>query len=1506
MKKFLFVLISLAFVCQLQAQYTWETALPLTNGIWSANGSVESGVNNDIYYRFEIEGESYLDIEMDLLSMAGTGDYVDISFYRLKTDNTLESINASYGSSSTRIWGRDVDTDIKWRFLQRSDGTYFLRVTKAGTNAATFRVRYSWDGGMAYPNDPEPNNEYAKATEFHPGETVYGHVGFKNHDTGEQDYYDCYKFTVAKDCDARIQFNITPCPGSNGDNVRFDMDGWQIMNEDSTFRYTPIGGWRGDNDYGVFDTVKIMRYKGLSAGTYYFRIYPYVGYAYYNFKLDVDYYDVPNDTEPNDEYAKAVEFRPGETVYGHVGFYDQTQMKQDYYDCYKFTVERDCDAMFQINIQPKGEGDIRMDMDSWQIMDADSTFRYSPVGGWRGDNDYGVFDTIKRMRYKGLSAGTYYFRIYPYVGMGTYNFKLDVNYYDVPNDQEPNDDYMHAMQVTPDKLQYGHAGFYDQTQMKRDDYDCFKFTVDKDCDVLLDFHIQPKGEGDIRLDVDGLQYMKPDSSFAYYQSLWGEYGSVFDTIKHYYSRGVAPGTYYFRANPYVGLGTYNVVLHYEKPKYESDAEPNDTWANAIPLLEGDTAFGHIGYSGANDSIGYYTDTEDWYIVKLPTNGSFNVLSQCYPMDGHGNVLDGKLGLNFRLHLVEDGVLDDVGTLSGGSTWEVVDTMTYNWKTTLGAATYYLQVTRRGGFGQYKFVYETRPAPVADFDFVQHINNKGESEVCFINKTQGDVTKYYWKYDEKSWTYTYDANPTVVYSTPGVREVKLIAYGKEGNDTIVKLVEVTGLQRVENPKAGQGDVTLRFYAGGIQRGDAFILEKDSVEYEGIVLGELKKGCMEVRFHLKTAALGKYNAIIRHTNNSEMRLDNAFTLEPATEPEIYVDLLGLDRMLFNRWQNFTAVIGNKGNVDAYNQTLWLVTPDDENCHILLRNVSFIEPEGDTLAWVKDIPPYLIYDSLEAGGAPVRVYPLMFSVIPAGSEVTVYFRMASNKSEELRVFVTDPFDTESLLKDYDSYESCVRWAIAKYVAEKALGFVLDQIPGAGCAKDVIKNSYQSINSGMDGSLTAGSLAWSVATTAWSCAKDFVGPLKAYKMTCDIVDLIIDIADNYDADKACKKYKKKKTKTKKVRAVSSLDPNEISGPVGFGEDNFVRKQDFTYNIMFENKATATAPAQEVNVYDTLDKTKFDLTSIQFKSFSIGDVNYEVQQAGLAFVSELNWDTVLVRVSGQLDTATSVVSWNFITLDSKTRDLITDPDYGFLKPNKNAPEGEGSVTYTISLNSHVKDGDIITNQATIIFDANEPIKTNIYSNRIDENKPSSAITSIELEEGTENAYTLHFSSSDKGCGVYFYRLNVSTNGQDARLVSDYIVGDYYTMQMSGDTVYRFYLQAVDSLYNEETPKSTPDYVFSPTGIPSYDEDADHSLMLTLRPNPTQRVANIDYRNSQSGVVRIEIFNMMGVRVYAEELGFTDSGIHTHPVNVSSFSKGVYAVRLQCGNDVRQSKLVVQ
>lgn len=50
-------------------------------------------------------------------------------------------------------------------------------------------------------------------------------------------------------------------------------------------------------------------------------------------------------------------------------------------------------------------------------------------------------------------------------------------------------------------------------------------------------------------------------------------------------------------------------------------------------------------------------------------------------------------------------------------------------------------------------------------------------------------------------------------------------------------------------------------------------------------------------------------------------------------------------------------------------------------------------------------------------------------------------------------------------------------------------------------------------------------------------------------------------------------------------MDPNDKTGPLGITTDNFIDKEStLQYLIRFENISTATAPASEVRIIDTLD----------------------------------------------------------------------------------------------------------------------------------------------------------------------------------------------------------------------------------------------------------------------------------------------------------------------------------
>jgi hypothetical protein len=66
--------------------------------------------------------------------------------------------------------------------------------------------------------------------------------------------------------------------------------------------------------------------------------------------------------------------------------------------------------------------------------------------------------------------------------------------------------------------------------------------------------------------------------------------------------------------------------------------------------------------------------------------------------------------------------------------------------------------------------------------------------------------------------------------------------------------------------------------------------------------------------------------------------------------------------------------------------------------------------------------------------------------------------------------------------------------------------------------------------------------------------------------------------------------------------DPNFLSGPNGFGPQGFVPvNASLPYAVYFENKATASAPAQVVSVTQQLDPS-LDWSTFQLGDFSFGN----------------------------------------------------------------------------------------------------------------------------------------------------------------------------------------------------------------------------------------------------------------------------------------------------------------
>ncbi|MEW6267852.1 MAG: right-handed parallel beta-helix repeat-containing protein, partial [Thermodesulfobacteriota bacterium] len=233
-------------------------------------------------------------------------------------------------------------------------------------------------------------------------------------------------------------------------------------------------------------------------------------------------------------------------------------------------------------------------------------------------------------------------------------------------------------------------------------------------------------------------------------------------------------------------------------------------------------------------------------------------------------------------------------------------------------------------------------------------------------------------------------------------------------------------------------------------------------------------------------------------------------------------------------------------------------------------------------------------------------------------------------------------------------------------------------------------------------------------------------------------------------------------VTTVGSTDPNDKTGPGGPGAERFVTGTDpLRYLIQFENLATATANALEVVIDDPLDPTTMDLSTLSLGPIAFGDRTI-TPPAGLAsFATEVDLrpeKNLLVRIQAELDAATSVLTWRFTSIDPDTGELPTTPDGGFLPPNVDPPEGQGSVAFTVDPLPGLPTGTEIRNRASIVFDLNEAIETGEWLNTIDLDDPTSEVTAAVAAPCSQEI-EVTWSGSDAGSGIAGYDVFVATDG---------------------------------------------------------------------------------------------------------------------------------------------------
>lgn len=230
-----------------------------------------------------------------------------------------------------------------------------------------------------------------------------------------------------------------------------------------------------------------------------------------------------------------------------------------------------------------------------------------------------------------------------------------------------------------------------------------------------------------------------------------------------------------------------------------------------------------------------------------------------------------------------------------------------------------------------------------------------------------------------------------------------------------------------------------------------------------------------------------------------------------------------------------------------------------------------------------------------------------------------------------------------------------------------------------------------------------------------------------------------------------------------ASVDPNDVVGPTGATDARYLTgREPLGYTIRFENDAGATFPAAEVTVTHTLDA---DLDPATFRPGPVGwgDVVVDPPPGAAEWAERFTPEGAEFAVDIAVTREDRDVTWRLSTVDPATGQPPEDPEVGFLPPNMAAPEGEGFVRFTVEAPGGVADGTIVDARASIVFDVNEPIVTNTWTNTFDLTPPASTVAAPGSPSAT-NALTFDLGGSDDVSGIAGWRLEVATG--DAELVT--------------------------------------------------------------------------------------------------------------------------------------------
>jgi Zn-dependent metalloprotease len=278
-------------------------------------------------------------------------------------------------------------------------------------------------------------------------------------------------------------------------------------------------------------------------------------------------------------------------------------------------------------------------------------------------------------------------------------------------------------------------------------------------------------------------------------------------------------------------------------------------------------------------------------------------------------------------------------------------------------------------------------------------------------------------------------------------------------------------------------------------------------------------------------------------------------------------------------------------------------------------------------------------------------------------------------------------------------------------------------------------------------------------------------------------------------------------IPTVGSLDPNDITGPQGYGPERFIAKEStMEYRIRYENDPDfATAPALKVIITMPFHSNA-QMFSFKLGNFGFGDFVFNVPENTTFYTNRLDVSDslgVLLDVTAGINVATSNAFWIFNSIDPLTGLEPTDASLGYLPVNDSITHrGEGFVSFTMSPKPTLTTGDTISESAIIIFDINDEIPTNTWLNTIDAIAPWSEVDSLRTHsDSTTIRIPMNSGDDIGGSGVGSFKLYYSADGGPWTFYSETPADTGIYFSGLAEVTYGFFTLAVDNVGNTEAMK---------------------------------------------------------------------------------------------------------